>query len=258
VEEARDAASAGYREIVLTGVNLGSYGRDLSEDIDLAEIVERLVAVSGIDRIRLSSVEPHEVTDRLLDVFEMNPKVCRHFHLPLQSGSDAVLRRMNRVYGRDPFASLVRAISERMPDCGLGADVMVGFPGETERDFRETVRLLNDLSMTYLHVFSYSPRPNTAAAELDGAVAPEEKKARSSELRALSNQLSRRFRESLVGRTASVLFETRDQDGYLSGLTDHYVRVRAHVGEDHINRITDVKITGVLEDGVEGIVEERS
>jgi threonylcarbamoyladenosine tRNA methylthiotransferase MtaB len=256
--EARAAIAAGYREIVLTGVNLGSYGRDLAEDIDLAAVMDRLVSLSGIGRLRLSSVEPHEVTDRLIHLVAAHANVCRHLHLPLQSGSQGVLRRMNRTYSPGQYASLVRTAVERIPDCGVGADVMVGFPGETAADFRETVQLLNDLPMTYLHVFSYSPRPRTPAARLDGTVAPSEKKIRSLELRTLGRKLSNRFCEGLVGRTFSVLFETRDRDGRFSGLTDNYVRVRAEAEADLTNCFADVRITGALGDGVEGTVVRAS
>ena len=253
--EARGALEAGYREIVLTGVNLGSYGRDLGDSADLTGLVGRLAALPGVARVRLSSVEPQEVTEDLIEMVASHPKVCRHFHLPLQSGSEPVLRRMNRSYDPDHYTSLVRSLADRIPDCGIGADVMVGFPGETETDFRRTRTLLESLPLTYLHVFSYSPRPNTAAAEMGPPVPAHVRRARSQALRDLGKDKNRRFRNRAAGQTLEVLFETEAAPGRLVGLTDNYIRVEADGTCEDRNRVFRVRIDRVTEARTAGCVE---
>jgi threonylcarbamoyladenosine tRNA methylthiotransferase MtaB len=251
--EARRALDAGYREIVLTGVNLGSYGRDLGQGDDLAGVTSRLASMPGMGRIRLSSVEPQEITDALIDVVGSHPNVCRHFHLPFQSGSDSVLGRMNRSYSAREFEDQVMRISRRIPDCGLGADVMVGFPGETDAEFRETKELVERLPITYLHVFSYSPRPETAATEMEGRVPGEIRKARSLAMRNLGRRKAQDSRTRSLGQTLEVLFETQ-ANNELSGLSDNYLRVVARGSDDRVNSLSGVEISDVTGDGVRGIL----
>jgi threonylcarbamoyladenosine tRNA methylthiotransferase MtaB len=252
LDEAQAALETGYREIVLTGINLGSYGRDLGRGMDLSDVVERLAGLPGMGRIRLSSVEPQEMTDRLIALAAEHPKVCRHLHLPLQSGSDPVLSRMNRAYAAQEYDGLVRRIAERIPGCGLGADVIVGFPGETEEDVRRTCDLISGTAISYLHVFSYSPRPGTPAENLGPAVPGTDKKDRSRTLRTLGVDLSMRFRTEQVGRTLPVLFESAVGSGRLSGLADNYLRVEAEADRSWINRFAEVEITQVTESGAVG------
>ncbi len=252
--EAEAALGSGYRELVLTGVNLGSYGRDLAETIDLAGVVERLASLPGVGRIRLSSVEPQEVTDALVELVGSHPRVCRHLHLPLQSGSDPILARMNRSYGREDYARLVERITERVPDCGLGADVMVGFPGETPEDFRSTVELVCSLPVSYLHVFSYSPRAKTPASAFGHGVSGDDKKARSRELRRLALESSLDFRRRFVGKRLSILVETTAESGLVSGLSDNYIRVEAEGDASLVNRLIEVRVTEANEGGSKGVV----
>ncbi|MEP0823470.1 MAG: tRNA (N(6)-L-threonylcarbamoyladenosine(37)-C(2))-methylthiotransferase MtaB [Ignavibacterium sp.] len=223
--EARSVAEQGCKEIVLTGVNVGDYGRKIGTS--LLDLLKDLVRVDGIERIRISSIEPNLLTDELIDFWASTDRLCNHFHIPLQSGSDAVLKAMQRRYRRTRYADRISRIHALLPEAGIGADVIVGFPGETKAEFQETSSLLADLPVTYLHVFSYSERPNTPAAHLPGSVSPAERAARSEHLRMLSERKRRLFHESMVGSVRNVLFEG---DGR-SGLTEEYVRVS--VESDH-------------------------
>lgn len=252
--EAEAAIEAGHREIVLTGVNLGSYGRDLDEGLELADVVDRVASLPGIGRVRLSSVEPHEITPKLVDLIRLNPRVCRHVHVPLQSGSTGVLRRMNRTYDPDDYAELVRQIAAEVPGCGIGADVMVGFPGEGGADFQRTLDLVGSLPLSYLHVFSYSPRPKTAAAEMGPAVPGEVKKARSHAMQNLGLGLARRFRERLAGETLRVLFEVEEGEERVVGLADNYVKVGAAGTRALLNEFCEVRVTGASSEGLWGTV----
>jgi threonylcarbamoyladenosine tRNA methylthiotransferase MtaB len=237
-------AGEGFREVVLTGVHLGSYGKDLARPggpagshgvaasggpsggpTDLAGLLHRVAGVPGIERIRLSSVEPTDLKDQLIEAMA-NPamKIAPHVHVPLQSGDDGILRRMARPYDRALYGTLVERIAARIPWCGIGADVMVGFPGEDDRAFRNTYDLIDALPITYLHVFSYSPRPGTPAAGMDGQVEPGLKKERSRVLRRLGSEKSRRFRHSLLGHRLQVLVLETRASGRQTGLSGNYVK----------------------------------
>ena len=230
--QARRFVEAGHRELILVGVHLGMYGRDLDEPVGLVDIVRRLIELPGLARVRLSSIEPREVTDELIALVAESPKLCRHFHIPLQSGDDEILARMRRPYDRGFFRDLAERIAA-IPDVGFGADVMVGFPGETDGRFENTLRFVGGLPVTYLHVFSFSARPGTPAATMPEQVAPEAKRERAHILRALSAEKSQAFRERLIGTTAEVLVESdRTADGVLTGLTDNYVRVEVAGGAE--------------------------
>ncbi|MGD8627921.1 MAG: MiaB/RimO family radical SAM methylthiotransferase [bacterium] len=236
-------AREGFREVVLTGVHLGSYGKDLACDAgregpadlasddgrqgsaDLAGLLRKISEVPGIDRIRLSSVEPTDFTDELLETMaDPAIRIAPHVHVPLQSGDDGVLKRMARPYDRERYRALIERIDAGLPRCGIGADVMVGFPGEDDRAFRNTYDLIESLPITYLHVFSYSPRPGTPAAEMEAQVEPEVKKERSRILRRLGREKSLRFRRSLLGRKLRTLVLEATDGGRQTGLSGNYVK----------------------------------
>ncbi len=244
IEQAALLAANGYRELVLTGVHIGAYCD--ADGRGLAELLDALTGIGGVERVRLGSVEPGELTPELAAAVLNNDGVCNHLHVPMESGSDRILRRMSRGYSRSEYVEAVRRVTDFDGSCGLGADVMVGFPGETEEDFAETVSLVESLPFTYLHVFAFSPRNGTAAAEMDGRVPPAESRRRSRILREIGAERSRRFRESLVGTTLDVLIEDRDRTaaGRLSGLASNYVRVEVEGGDTLRNRLVRVAVTG--------------
>lgn len=225
VTQARRLLDAGFHEIVLTGADLGRYGRDLGDRALLPRLIERILALPGRHRVRLSSIEPNKVDRAILNALGREPRLCRHLHLPLQSGSARILEAMRRAYRPSQYLDLCRLAAERGP-VGIGADVIVGFPGETDGDFEETERLLEAAPITYLHVFRYSPRPGTVAARRDGAVPPRAARERSERLRALGARKARLFRESLVGTALPVLPEPRAGGGALTAMSDVYVPVR--------------------------------
>ncbi len=253
VEQAERFVEAGHTEIVLVGVHLGAYGLDLSPSLRLADLVARLVEVPGLGRIRLSSVEPHELDGDLISLAADCDKVCRHFHMPVQSGDDEILRRMNRPYTSEYVAELVHRIADRIPHIGIGADIIVGFPGETERHFERTRKLLTSLPVTYLHVFSYSPRPGTPAAEFPEQVQEEIKKQRCQALRELSESKAQAFRRGLLGTTADIVVEgdrTRDDGAVVTGLTDNYARAALPADADLTGQLVRARIVGQRADGL--------
>jgi threonylcarbamoyladenosine tRNA methylthiotransferase MtaB len=227
VDHARRLVESGVPELVLTGVHLGTYGRDLRPRVRLSELVAALVPQLGDARLRLSSVDPHEVDDELLGLMAAHPQtICRHLHLPVQAGDDAVLRRMRRGHTAETFAMLVRRAVARVPGVAIGSDVIVGHPGEDEAAFERGAALLRGLPLAYLHVFSYSPRRGTAAADMPDAAPPRERARRSAELRALSSEWVAARHEAAAGRTADVVVHLRPRgDGMHEGLTDDDLRV---------------------------------
>jgi threonylcarbamoyladenosine tRNA methylthiotransferase MtaB len=240
--QARDLAARGHREIVLTGVNIGRY-RDGRRT--LMDVIDGLELIAGLDRIRISSIEPTTIPDALLDRMADSSKVCRHLHVPLQSGDDAILGAMKRRYTADDYAAFVERAAARVPGLAVGTDVMVGFPGETEAAFERTVRLATELPFSYLHVFSYSERPGTAASRLLGAVPSSVIAARSRALSDLSRARRLAFYRGFEGRDIDVLFEKSRERGWQTGLTDNFIRVgvrtdRTLTGERHAVRITGV------------------
>jgi threonylcarbamoyladenosine tRNA methylthiotransferase MtaB len=262
VEQAKRLADAGHAELVLVGVHLGAYGLDLAPPLRLADLVAQLVQVPGIGRIRLSSIEPHEVDEGLISLAASSPNVCRHFHIPVQSGDDDLLRRMNRPYTSGFVAELLTGIAARIPGAGIGADVIVGFPGEAQRHFEHTHELLRALPVTYLHVFSYSPRPGTAAAGFADQVQEDVKKRRCQALRRLSAQKALAFRRMLLGTTAEVLVEgARTQtDGTVTGLTDNYVRVALEDSQDSrlgAGQMLVARLVGIRPNGLVAAVPTR-
>lgn len=249
LSEARRAVEAGCREIVLTGVNVGDYGRAI--DTSLLNLLRSLVHVDGVERIRVSSIEPNLLTDDLLDFWASSDILCRHFHIPLQSGSDTVLKRMQRRYRRSWYEDRLKRIESLLPGAGIGADVIVGFPGETEEEFGETFSFLADLPITYLHVFSYSERRDTPAASMGSSVPPGIRQERSERLRMLGQRKRRLFHESLIGSTRSVLFEQTDP--VPTGLTGEYVRVTVDTQDSLVNQIIPVRLTSANDDGCSAV-----
>lgn len=245
LDQARALLGAGHPELTLTGVDLGHYGADLSPRISLAALLREVIALSGLRWVRLSSVLPSYFTPELIDLVTTAPVIAPHFHIPLQSGSDRVLRLMRRPYNVTIYRSLVERLATAVPGLGLGADVIVGFPGESEGDFEATCRLVETLPFTYLHVFAYSDRPGTEAVRLGGHVDTATVAARSRVLRALAQAKSAAFRRGLVGTTQDVVvLETRDRSsGGLVGLTGNYVEV-VFGGPDSLMRgLARVRIT---------------
>ena len=237
VSQIRRLEEVGYREVVLTGTQLGTYGFDLLPQgpTTLANLLTEILEGTGIDRIRVSSLQPQEIDDSLIRLWS-NGRLCPHFHLPLQSGSDSILRLMRRRYTAAQYARAVEIIKERMPQAGLTADVIAGFPGEASADHAETCRLIEEGGFSGLHVFRFSRRPGTTAFHLEDEVSADEKSDRADELIRLGDRAAANFREGLLGTTRPVLWEER-RNGAWMGLTDNYIRVHAESNQDLFNRI---------------------
>lgn len=244
LREAEALVTRGHRELVLTGVNLGQYACDGHSLLDL---IKKLEQTPGVARIRISSIEPTTIQDELLDYMARSEKLCRHLHIPLQSGDDGILQAMNRRYRMRDYMALVEKAVRLMPDLGLGTDIMVGFPGEGEKEFANTRSRLSDLPFAYYHVFSFSKRPGTAAARMRDRVHPATVRARSRQLAQLSRTRRLAFYQKQIGRTVAVLFETRDAKGFWTGLTDNYIRVGLFTDQDLTNRFKNVLLTGVMD-----------
>ncbi len=244
LREAEGLVARGHRELVVTGVNVGRYsceGRSLDDVIGLLE------DVPGLARIRISSIEPTTISDRLLERMAGPSKLCRYLHVPLQSGDDGILAAMNRRYQAKEYAAFIEKAVRMVPDLGLGTDLMVGFPGETDAAFANTRALAADLPFAYFHVFSYSPRRGTVALKRPGRVPTKTVKARSAELCALSRAKRMAFYHRHMGWTVSVLFETRNQSGLFTGLTDNYIRVGVPAEADLNNQLRPVRLTGAMD-----------
>jgi threonylcarbamoyladenosine tRNA methylthiotransferase MtaB len=250
--EAERLAGLGFRELVVSGVHLGSYGVDLPGQVALSDLLRMLIQVEEIRRIRISSIEPTEITPDLIDVLLTYRKVCQHLHIPLQSGNDAVLRRMNRKYDAAEFIQLVRWLRAQLPHMALTTDVMVGFPGETDEQFAHTMETVKKCGFSRIHVFKYSPRFGTPAAKFPDQIKSAVKEDRSKRLIALGEELAADFRRKFLGQTVDVLFEEQGKDGTLSGLTEHYVRVSAKGPGAMLGRIVPVLITTEAGDGLCG------
>ena len=243
----------GYREIVLTGVNVGDFGKH--DATSLIALLRRLETIDGLERIRISSVEPNLLTDELLDFWVSSEKVCNHFHIPLQSGSDEILKRMRRRYTSSDYRSLVSSIKTKAPDAGIGIDVIVGFPGETDELFRKSFDVLHELPVSYLHVFTYSERPNTPSLELDGRVEPRVRFRRSEMVRILSGQKRQSFYLSQLDSTQKVLIESSIEKGMLSGYTENYIRVSVPYQPSLENSIAEVVLKERTPEGCSGEVK---
>lgn len=258
VANAHKIAEMGVKEIVLTGVNIGDFGNgtEVIEGIKpkkealFIDLIQELDKVEGINRFRISSIEPNLCTDEIIEFVAQSKRFVPHFHMPLQSGNNKQLQQMRRRYKRELYAARVKHIKTLMPHCCIGVDVIVGFPGESAEDFLETYRFINELDISYLHVFTYSERPNTVAIEMGGVVPVEERRRRNQMLTILSEKKKRFFYEQHLGQTRPVLFEHSKSEGMMSGFTDNYIKVELPLEEKLINQIAPFKLEQFNEQGL--------
>jgi len=258
IQQAQAIGKTDCKEIVLTGVNLGDFGKgpdgSKKSEETFYDLVQAIDQVEGIDRIRISSIEPNLLSDEIIEFVAQSNRFVPHFHVPLQSGSNTILGSMRRRYKRELYESRVAKIKALMPHCCIGVDVIVGFPGETEELFLETYEFLNKLDVSYFHVFTYSERDNTLAATMDGVVSPHDRSRRNKMLRILSEKKRRAFYEQHIGENRPVLFETEDRDGEMHGFTDNYIKVTMPFEQALTNTIQEVELTEVNSDGkVDGV-----
>ena len=246
VVQVRDLVARGFREVVFSGIHLGSYGRDITPRYSLEQLVRRVLdEVPDLERLRLSSIEPLEVTEGIIDLVAHSPRIADHLHVPMQSGSSRILEVMRRPYRASDYAALIGRIRDAAPDAAIGADVMVGFPGETDDDFFQTYRLIEDSPLTYLHVFPYSPRPGTAAAEYSNPVPEHVSRFRGQQLRRLIGRKNEAFRQSFVGRDLWVLvLDEEEESGRRPALSDNFIKVRVPETLD-TNRWYRMPISGI-------------
>ena len=253
LDQAKEIADQDIKEIVLTGVNIGDYGKgeygNKRHDHTFLELINALDRVEGISRLRISSIEPNLLSDAIIDFVATSTHFVPHFHIPLQSGSDDLLKRMRRRYRSVLYKQRVEHIKTVMPNACIGVDVIVGFPGETEAHFIETYQFLVELDISYLHVFTYSERENTLAADMSGSVPVEVRKKRSKMLRTLSAKKKRSFYEEMLHAKYTVLFEGEIRDGYAEGFTENYLRVRTPWNPDLANKLVDVYLDRIDEEG---------
>jgi threonylcarbamoyladenosine tRNA methylthiotransferase MtaB len=254
LKNAKEISEKGIKEIVLTGVNIGDYGKgefgNKKHEHTFLELVKALDTVAGIHRLRISSIEPNLLKDETIDFVANSTTFVPHFHIPLQSGSDDLLKKMKRRYLRHTYTNRVSKIKEVMPNACIGVDVIVGFPGETDEHFLETYNYLNEMDISYLHVFTYSERPNTEAVLMEGVVPKNVRAKRSKMLRGLSAKKRRAFYESQLGNTLTVLFESENKEGYIYGFTENYVKVKTPWNPELINTLHNVTLTKIDEDGL--------
>ncbi len=253
---ARDIAATEVKEVVLTGVNIGDFGIvDGKRDARFADLVMALDEVEGIARFRISSIEPNLLTNEIIEFVAQSKRFVPHFHIPLQSGSNTILRKMGRRYLRELYEDRVSKIKTLLPHACIGVDVIVGFPGETDELFLETYNFLNELNISYLHVFTYSERANTRALEMEGVVPMKKRNERSKMLRILSDKKRRKFYEENLGETFTVLFEEDVENGMIHGFTENYIRVAAKYDPILINELKQVTLDEILETGNVGVRE---
>ncbi|MDK2772083.1 MAG: tRNA (N(6)-L-threonylcarbamoyladenosine(37)-C(2))-methylthiotransferase MtaB [Flavobacterium sp.] len=253
MKNAAEISAKGIKEIVLTGVNIGDYGKgefgNKKHEHTFLELVQHLDEVEGIERLRISSIEPNLLKNETIDFVSKSRTFVPHFHIPLQSGSNDILKKMKRRYLRELYSDRVAKIREVMPHACIGVDVIVGFPSETDEHFLETYHFLNDLDISYLHVFTYSERDNTEAVEMDGVVPMNVRSKRSKMLRGLSVKKRRAFYESQIGTTRTVLFEGENKEGYIHGFTENYVKVIAPWNPELVNTLHKVNLTKIDDEG---------
>ena len=254
LNNAREITQKGIKEIVLTGVNIGDYGKgefgNKKHEHTFFELVQALSKVEGLERVRISSIEPNLLKNETIDFVAQSDNFVPHFHIPLQSGSNQLLKLMRRRYMKELYVDRVEHIKSKMPNACIGVDVIVGFPGETDDLFLETYEFLNALDISYLHVFSYSERPNTVAAQMDHKVPKEVRTKRSKMLRGLSSKKRRAFYESQLGSVQTVLFEGENKEGYIHGFTPNYVKVKTPWNPNLVNTAHEVSLKQIDEDGL--------
>jgi threonylcarbamoyladenosine tRNA methylthiotransferase MtaB len=247
IAEVCDLVERGYKEVVFSGIHLGSYGRDLPVRTSLYDLLGRVLEIAGLERVRLSSIEPLEVVPELIDLVAEHPRMAHHLHIPLQSGSNRILRAMYRPYTRDYYLSLVSRVRASVTDAAIGADVMVGFPGETDAEFMDTYRLIEESPLTYLHIFPFSSRPGTVAADLSNPIPDHVARFRAKALRNLIDQKNEVFRRGLMGRELDVLTL---EDG--SAISNNFIRVSLPSGYA-VNQWTRVVVTALEPNGVQAV-----
>ena len=251
VSSAIEIAEKGVKEIVLTGVNTGDFGILNGERQDrFIDLIRELDKVDGVIRFRISSIEPNLLTNEVIDFVAESKKFVPHFHIPLQSGSDKILKLMSRRYLRDLYEDRINRIKAIIPDCGIGVDVIVGFPGETHIDFLNSYQFINNLNISYLHIFTYSERANTPAIDMEGCVSSRERKERSGKLRSLSIKKRRHFYQQRMGSVKEVLFEKDIEEGNIHGFTGNYIRVGIPSDPLLINQLVKVRLTGINDHGI--------
>lgn len=253
LKNAKEISEQGIKEIVLTGVNIGDYGKgefgNKKHEHTFLDLVKALDEVEGIERLRISSIEPNLLKNETIEFVSQSRTFVPHFHIPLQSGSNEILKKMKRRYLREVYTDRVTKIREVMPHACIGVDVIVGFPGETDEHFLETYHFLNDLDISYLHVFTYSERDNTEAVDMDEVVPANIRSKRSKMLRGLSVKKRRAFYESQIGTNRTVLFESENKEGYIHGFTENYVKVKTPWNPELVNILHDIQLTKIDEDG---------
>ena len=255
VEEIKKLVARGYREVVLTGIHLGNYGKDLHDGTSLSTLVAELVKIPDLLRIRLGSIESVELSEELIQIIHNEPKVCRHLHLPIQSGSDSVLRGMNRHYRLPQYKKLITELREKIPGLALTTDLIVGFPGETEENFQETLETLKKIQFSGIHVFPYSQRTGTPAATYPNQVSNEVKKERVHRVQTLEKDIAKKYRTQFLGQVVHVLAE-EIKNGYYEGLTDEYIRVTIKSEGVELGHMYPVLIDTITEEGMEGIISK--
>ena len=255
VKEVENLASNGYKEVVLTGIHVASYGKDIKDsDIKLLDVIKQINDIEGIERIRLSSVEPILFTDEFVEAVSTMDKVCPHYHLSLQSGCDETLKRMKRRYTTEEYKAIVDRLRAAIPNVSITTDVIVGFPGETNEEFDKTYEFLKDIELTHMHVFKYSPRKGTPAATMENQVDPSTKHDRSEKLLQLNEENFNKFGQKMLDKEFNVLFEQKVGDNKYEGLTENYVKVIVESDKDLSEQILKVKITDVKNEFLEGIL----
>ena len=254
VKQVKEIAATDTKEIVLTGVNLGDFGKGADggkqHNENFYQLIQQLDEIEGIDRFRISSIEPNLLSDEIIEFVAKSKRFVPHFHIPLQSGSSEILAKMRRRYKRELYTSRIEKIKQLMPNCCIGVDVIVGFPGETEEHFLETYNYLNQLAISYLHVFTYSEREDTLAPELNGIVSPHIRSERNKMLRILSDKKLRAFYQSYLGSTQSVLFESENKDGFLHGYSQNYIRVQIPYQAELENTIQPIQLNKIETNGI--------
>lgn len=254
MKNAAEISAKGIKEIVLTGVNVGDYGKgefgNKKHEHTFLDLVQALDTVPGIERLRISSIEPNLLKNETIEFVSQSKCFVPHFHIPLQSGSNTILKKMKRRYLRELYAERVAKIREVMPQACIGVDVIVGFPGETDELFLETYNFLNDLDISYLHVFTYSERDNTEAIDFEGVVPANVRAKRSKMLRGLSVKKRRAFYENQLNTNHTVLFEGENKEGYIHGFTENYVKVKTPWNPELVNTLHDITLTKIDEDGI--------
>ncbi|MCW8813985.1 MAG: MiaB/RimO family radical SAM methylthiotransferase, partial [Chlorobium sp.] len=252
VNEFKKLLNDGYKEVILTGVNVGDYGKNINAN--LFNLLYELIKVDGEFRIRVSSIEPNLLSDEIIELVAESDKLCKHFHIPLQSGSPRILKAMQRRYTTPDYEELIYKVKNKIPDAGIGVDVIVGFPGESEEDFIHTHNFLRDLPVSYLHVFTYSERPDTKAISLSGKVDFQERKRRNNLLRILSDKKRREFYSEMFGTGQIVLFENADHNGFMQGFTSNYIRVQAKFDNTITGKLSPIRIVEANNDICKAVI----